>query len=99
MVSGHSYLPNDRDFGIIGSAKRRSQHIYVPHDWYDLVHNACRKNPFIHSGPWPINKAKLDDIISILPYIPPIHHDFHKNLQPTTAELDYDSKLSESNRE
>ena len=32
MVSGHSYLPNDRDFGIIESAKRRSQHIYVPHD-------------------------------------------------------------------
>ena len=45
----------------------------------------------IHSGPRPINKAKLDDLLSILPCIPSIHHD--KNLQPTTAN---DSELPES---
>ena len=33
MVSGHSYLVNDRDFGIIESAKRRSQHIYASRDY------------------------------------------------------------------
>ena len=50
----------------------------------------------IHSGPRSINKVKLDDLISILPCIPPNHHDFYKNLQPTTAN---DSELSESDGE
>lgn len=46
MVVGHSYLPNDRDFGSIETARRKTQHIFVPHDWYDLVVKARRQNPF-----------------------------------------------------
>jgi len=30
MVSGHSYLPNDRDFASIENSKRRTQVVYVP---------------------------------------------------------------------
>lgn len=37
MISGHSYLPNDRDFGSIEKANRRIQHIFVPDDWCTLV--------------------------------------------------------------
>ena len=36
MVSGHSYLPNDRDFGSIERANRHTQHIFVPEDWCTL---------------------------------------------------------------
>ena len=46
MLSGHSYLPNDRDFGGIESARRKNSSIFVPNDWYDLVKNARRVNPF-----------------------------------------------------
>jgi hypothetical protein len=47
MVSGHSYLPNDRDFGCIETAKRRTQHVFVPADWESLILNCRKKNPFI----------------------------------------------------
>ena len=47
MVSGHSYLPNDRDFGCIETAKRRTQHVFVPADWESLIVNCRKKNPFI----------------------------------------------------
>ena len=46
MLSGHSYLPNDRDFGKIERAKKKKQTVYVPDEWYELVRNARQKNPF-----------------------------------------------------
>ena len=46
MVSGHSYLPNDRDFGSIEKANRRTQTVYTPSEWYSLVKTARSKNPF-----------------------------------------------------
>ena len=166
MVSGHSYLPNDRDFGVVEIAKRCCQQIYVPKDWFDLVARARRSNPFMvremqlkdfvniknlksfivnrkvnTSGekvewlnihcfrvekseeltfkyrytlndmePWktvdlnpkrrgrPSNignaklvplrstkrSAKLDDLLSLLSYVPPVHHDFYRSLKGTT---------------
>ena len=46
MLSGHSYLPNDRDFGSIEKASRRTQHVFVPKDWCVLVERARHRNPF-----------------------------------------------------
>lgn len=46
MVSGHSYLPNDRDFGSIEGARRRQTSLYVPEQWGELVRKARRVNPF-----------------------------------------------------
>ena len=43
MIPGHS---NDRDFGSIEKANRRSPHIFVPEDWVTLVERATSKNPF-----------------------------------------------------
>ena len=40
MVSGHSYLPNDRDFGGIELVRRRASSLLVPDDWCALVENA-----------------------------------------------------------
>lgn len=46
MVSGHSYLPNDRDFSSIEGAKRKTQVVYLPSEWYNLVRTCRRNNPF-----------------------------------------------------
>ena len=46
MVSGHSYLPNDCDFGGIEGARHRLSHLYVPEEWGELVRKAHRVNPF-----------------------------------------------------
>ena len=46
MISGHSYLTNNRDFGSIEKANRRTQHVFIPGEWCTLVENARTKNPF-----------------------------------------------------
>ena len=46
MISGHSYLPNDRDFGGIEGARRRQSSLYVPEQWGELVRKARRVNAF-----------------------------------------------------
>lgn len=33
MISGHSYLPSDRDFGHVEKALKKTSHIYVTGDW------------------------------------------------------------------
>ena len=46
MMVGHSYLPNDRDFGGIETAQRKQQNVFVPAEWQELVRTARSKNPF-----------------------------------------------------
>ena len=46
MVSGHSYLPNDADFGIIERASRKTTNMYVPEHWSRLIETCNRKKPF-----------------------------------------------------
>lgn len=45
MVSGHSFLPNDADFGVIESSSKKQQNIFVPYNWFDIIRNAKRKKP------------------------------------------------------
>ena len=45
MILGHSYLPNNRDFGSIEKANRRNQHVFIPEEWCTLVENVRTKNP------------------------------------------------------
>ena len=40
MTVGHSYLPSDCDFGLIETAQRKANCLYVPHDWAELISNA-----------------------------------------------------------
>ncbi|CAG4956559.1 unnamed protein product [Parnassius apollo] len=166
LVSGHSYLPNDGQFGIIESASRRHGQIYSPDQWIEIIKTAKRKEshfvvteiknsefistaaleksitnrkkttcgydlnwlnirwlrfernhplqfqfketlnadmPFykvdlskkqqgrpaylcnIQQGPLypsrrPVTIAKKKDMLDLLPYIPPIYHQFYKNL-------------------
>lgn len=46
MTSGHSYLPNDSDFGIIEKAAK-NRTMFVPNDWYEVMTTAKKKNKFI----------------------------------------------------
>ena len=46
MVSGHSFLPNDTDFGLIERAKLKTTEIYVPEQWYSIIEKCCKKRPF-----------------------------------------------------
>ena len=46
MTVGHSYLPNNRDFGSIKTERCKCNTIFVPEEWSELILNSRRKNPF-----------------------------------------------------
>ena len=46
MQSGHSYLPNDADFGVIERAKKASKDVYIPQQWMQVVQQARKQQPF-----------------------------------------------------
>ena len=46
MASGHSYLPNDRDFGLIEKAKKRQLQVFSLEQWENVVLGARDKSPF-----------------------------------------------------
>lgn len=59
LVSGHSYLENDSDFGHIEKMKKKTQFIYVPEDWMQLVEKAGKKFKVI--------RMQRDDFVSTEP--------------------------------
>lgn len=42
LVSGHSFLPNDQDFGSVELAAKNKT-IYLPEQWYKIM-TTCRRN-------------------------------------------------------
>lgn len=46
LVSGHSFMPCDQDFGVIEKNKKFVENIYVPDDWVRVIKTARKKNPF-----------------------------------------------------
>ena len=60
MVSGHSYLPNDSDFGLI-ELSAKGKPIYLPDDWYNAMASARKRSKFI------IVKMKAEDFFSTQP--------------------------------
>lgn len=46
LVSGHSYLPCDQDFGLIEKNKKNFKEIYIPQNWLDVIKTAFKKQPF-----------------------------------------------------
>ncbi|XP_072394757.1 uncharacterized protein [Diabrotica undecimpunctata] len=46
LTSGHSYLPNDADFGVIETKAKKKEFIYGPEDWINLVATAKKTNSF-----------------------------------------------------
>jgi len=45
LERGHTYLKNDRDFGIIEKRKQTAE-VYIPSQWYQVVREASLKKPF-----------------------------------------------------
>ena len=45
-VRGHSFLPSDRDFAKTEGKKRKVERIYIPEQWYDVIHSAKKSKPF-----------------------------------------------------
>lgn len=45
LTSGHSFLPNDSDFGDIECALKRQQRLYSPQDYADIMKVCRTKNP------------------------------------------------------
>ena len=41
-----------------------------------------------YSGPNPVNPAKKNDLLKLLPLIPPIHHDFFKSIVTSRNDKD-----------
>ena len=39
-MRGHSYLPNDRDFGQIEIQRRKQETVETPRQWFDIVRNS-----------------------------------------------------------
>lgn len=46
LVSGHSFLPNDSDFGSVELAAKRKT-IYLPQQWHDIMTTCRRKKKFV----------------------------------------------------
>lgn len=46
MQSGHSFLPNDADFGVIEKATKAAGDVYVSEHWMRVVANARKHMPF-----------------------------------------------------
>lgn len=57
MVSGHSYLPNDADFGLI-EKRAKTANICVPNHWYETIMKARRNNKFL------VVQMQSDDFLS-----------------------------------
>lgn len=66
LVSGHSFLPNDQDFGVIESASRKCIQIFTPEDWIQVAKKAKTKKPFVVvkvTTPEILSTKKLEDMI------------------------------------
>ena len=45
-LPGHTFLPCDRDFGVIEKMKRKTAAVYNPECWFTIVDKAKVKNQF-----------------------------------------------------
>lgn len=59
LVSGHSYLPCDRDFGTIEKQKRYFSDIFLPDDWLKVISSSRKGNKKFE-----IVKMNSEDFIS-----------------------------------
>lgn len=60
LVSGHSFLPNDSDFGSVELAAKKKI-IFVPEDWYKIM-KECRRNKSFS-----VVHMKRDEFLSTVP--------------------------------
>ena len=59
LVSGHSFLPNDSDFGDIEKQAKFHPNIYTPSEWYDIM-----KDARVASCPFQVVEMFKEDFLS-----------------------------------
>ena len=64
-VRGHSFLPNDRDFGRTETKKKRHERIYTPEQWYEGIKSARKRNPFTVT---PVSQDMVVDYGKLAPF-------------------------------
>ncbi|EFN66704.1 hypothetical protein EAG_00309, partial [Camponotus floridanus] len=47
LISGHSFLPNDRDFGVVEMSLKKNNLLFVPQDYYNIIKKCRKGNNFI----------------------------------------------------
>ena len=60
-VRGHSFLPNDRDFGRTENKKKRQERVYTPKQWYEVIKSSKKRNPFTVT---PVTQEMVKDYAS-----------------------------------
>ncbi len=57
---GHSFLPNDHDFGLIEKRGRKLNRIFLPQDWMRLISDSRGK-----PSPFKVKAMKREDFVSV----------------------------------
>ena len=63
LVSGHSYLPCDRDFGLIEKRKKVQKYVFTPSEWASVISQSRLKHPF------KVKEMKQSDFVSAQPLV------------------------------
>ena len=51
----------------------------------------ARPIPLLYTAPQKLKQRKLDDLHSLLPYLPPVHHAFYKSLSGSVDQYSEES--------
>lgn len=66
LITGHTYLPTDRDFGKIEKYQQKIENVYSPDHWRKVVLDCGRKNKFIVTAMGSGDFIDLEDLKSNL---------------------------------
>ncbi|CAH2098877.1 unnamed protein product [Euphydryas editha] len=61
LQPGHTYLPNDSEFGDVECALKSQIRLYTPEDYISVMQNCHRKNKFV------VTRLKKEDFKSVTP--------------------------------
>lgn len=66
-MRGHSYLPNDQDFGLIGNKKKKANIVTLPEHWDKVVQDARQ-----HPSPFKLKIMTHEDFFDIRSAVEPL---------------------------
>ena len=61
LLSGHSFLPNDHDFGVVEMAIQKTNFLYILQNYYKLIQKCRKHNTFL------VHEMKSEDFYSTKP--------------------------------
>lgn len=79
-LRGHSFLPCDRDFGSVKRLIRRSDRIYLPEEYQQMIKESRKKLPFT------VNSVSYNDIIDFKSWWPNFFKKSSKSIDPKSRD-------------